>query len=60
VHAQGAELQVVDEAVRKVADKLALYVAKNGRNFEDVTRNRNPGESPFMYDSPSDNTNSRK
>ena len=35
--------------VRQVADKLASFVAKNGRQFEDVTRQRNPGDSPFKY-----------
>lgn len=36
--------------VRQVADKLASFVAKNGRQFEDITRQRNPGDSPFKYD----------
>ncbi|CAM0950867.1 unnamed protein product [Alopecurus aequalis] len=35
--------------VRQVADKLASFVAKNGRQFEDVTRQRNPGDSPFKF-----------
>lgn len=38
-----------DPAVKKVADKLASFVAKNGRQFEDVTRQRNPGDTPFKY-----------
>jgi hypothetical protein len=33
--------------VRKVADKLAEFVAKNGRSFEEVTRQRNPADGPF-------------
>lgn len=36
--------------VRQVADKLASFVAKNGRQFEDITRQKNPGDSPFKYD----------
>ena len=39
--------------VRQVADKLASFVAKNGRQFEDITRQKNPGDSPFKYDGPS-------
>lgn len=35
--------------MRKVADKLASFVAKNGRQFEDVTRQKNPGDTPFKY-----------
>jgi len=31
----------------KNAEKLAEYVAKNGRSFEDLTRERNPGNTPF-------------
>lgn len=38
-----------DSAVKKVADKLASFVAKNGRQFEHVTRQRNPGDTPFKY-----------
>lgn len=37
----------INNEVRKAAVKLAEYVAKNGRSFEDVTRDRNPGDSPF-------------
>ncbi len=33
--------------MRKVADKLAEFVAKNGRSFEEVTRQRNPADGPF-------------
>jgi hypothetical protein len=36
--------------VRQVADKLASFVAKNGRQFENITRQRNPGDTPFKYD----------
>ena len=35
--------------MRKVIEKLADFVAKNGRSFEDVTRQRNPENSPFRY-----------
>eukprot|EP00246_Nothoceros_aenigmaticus_P004051 TRINITY_DN15357_c0_g1_i1.p1 TRINITY_DN15357_c0_g1~~TRINITY_DN15357_c0_g1_i1.p1 ORF type:complete len:497 (+),score=97.61 TRINITY_DN15357_c0_g1_i1:249-1739(+) len=35
--------------VKKVADKLASFVAKNGRRFEEITRQKNPGESPFRF-----------
>ena len=38
-----------DLAVKNVADKLATFVAKNGRQFENVTRQRNPGDTPFKY-----------
>ncbi|KAG9450686.1 hypothetical protein H6P81_010651 [Aristolochia fimbriata] len=38
-----------DPAVKKVADKLANFVAKNGRQFENVTRQRNPGDTPFKF-----------
>ncbi|KAG6514666.1 hypothetical protein ZIOFF_025035 [Zingiber officinale] len=38
-----------DSAVKKVADKLASFVAKNGRQFEHVTRQRNPGDTPFKF-----------
>ena len=33
--------------MRKVIEKLADFVAKNGRSFEAVTRQRNPENSPF-------------
>ncbi|XP_043690489.1 SURP and G-patch domain-containing protein 1-like protein isoform X2 [Telopea speciosissima] len=36
-----------DPGVKKVADKLASFVAKNGRQFEHITRQRNPGDTPF-------------
>lgn len=32
-----------------MATKLAEFVARNGRQFEEVTRQRNPGETPFKY-----------
>jgi splicing factor 4 len=35
--------------VRQVADKLACFVAKNGRQFENITRQRNPGDTPFKF-----------
>lgn len=38
-----------DPEVKKVADKLSLFVAKNGRQFENITREKNPGNSPFRY-----------
>ncbi|CAA6661585.1 unnamed protein product [Spirodela intermedia] len=38
-----------DLAVRNVADKLAGFVAKNGRQFENITRQRNPGDTPFKF-----------
>lgn len=36
-----------DQEVKKVADKLATFVAKNGRQFENITREKNPGDTPF-------------
>ncbi|KAJ7949135.1 SURP and G-patch domain-containing protein 1-like protein [Quillaja saponaria] len=38
-----------DPAVKKVADKLASFVAKHGRQFEDVTRQKNPGDTYFKF-----------
>lgn len=35
--------------MKKVADKLASFVAKNGRQFENVTRQKNPGDTPFKF-----------
>ncbi|KAK9808497.1 hypothetical protein WJX73_001245 [Symbiochloris irregularis] len=43
-----ADLGPSDE-VKKVADKLAEFVAKNGRSFEDVTRSRNTPDGPFKF-----------
>uniref|UniRef100_A0A383WIT6 G-patch domain-containing protein n=1 Tax=Tetradesmus obliquus TaxID=3088 RepID=A0A383WIT6_TETOB len=39
----------IDPQVREVADKLADFVAKNGRHYEDMTRDRNPGNTPFKF-----------
>ena len=36
-----------DPEVEKVAEKLAEFVARNGRSFEGVTKQRNPGDTPF-------------
>ncbi|KAK9283059.1 hypothetical protein L1049_011287 [Liquidambar formosana] len=38
-----------DPTVKKVADKLASFVAKNGRQFENITRQKNPGDTPFKF-----------
>lgn len=38
-----------DPAVRTVADRLATFVAKNGRQIEHVTRQKNPGDTPFKF-----------
>lgn len=38
-----------DVKVREAADKLAEFVAKNGRSFEEITKQRNPGETPFKF-----------
>ncbi|GFY90452.1 SWAP (Suppressor-of-White-APricot)/surp domain-containing protein [Actinidia rufa] len=38
-----------DPTVKKVADKLASFVAKNGRPFEHITRQKNPGDTPFKF-----------
>ncbi|XP_010503934.1 PREDICTED: SURP and G-patch domain-containing protein 1-like protein isoform X3 [Camelina sativa] len=38
-----------DPTVKKVADKLASFVAKHGRPFEHITRQKNPGETPFKF-----------
>jgi splicing factor 4 len=37
----------MDPAVQEAADKLADFVAKNGRQYEDMTRERNPGNTTF-------------
>lgn len=39
--------QRMDPAVQEAADKLADFVAKNGRQYEDMTRERNPGDTTF-------------
>lgn len=38
-----------DPAVRNVADRLATFVAKHGRKIEHVTRQKNPGDTPFKF-----------
>ncbi|CAN8254699.1 unnamed protein product [Cochlearia groenlandica] len=38
-----------DPNVKKVADKLASFVAKHGRPFEHITRQKNPGDTPFKF-----------
>ncbi|KAJ9562982.1 hypothetical protein OSB04_008142 [Centaurea solstitialis] len=38
-----------DPTIKKVADKLASFVAKNGRQFEHITRQKNPGDTPFKF-----------
>ncbi|KAL5549779.1 hypothetical protein UlMin_005010 [Ulmus minor] len=38
-----------DPSVQKVADKLASFVAKNGRQFEHIARQKNPGDTPFKF-----------
>ena len=40
-----------DLEVKKVADKLAHFVAKNGRQFEDLTRRKNSDNPLFRYGS---------
>jgi hypothetical protein len=37
----------MDPDVREAADKLAEFVAKNGRKYEVMTRERNPGNTTF-------------
>ncbi|XP_050210149.1 SURP and G-patch domain-containing protein 1-like protein [Mercurialis annua] len=44
-----APLPPSDPAVKKAADRLASFVAKNGRQFEDTTRQKNPGDTPFKF-----------
>ncbi|KAL3832917.1 hypothetical protein ACJIZ3_007653 [Penstemon smallii] len=38
-----------DPTVRNAADKLASFVAKNGRHFENITMQKNPGDTPFKF-----------
>eukprot|EP00884_Botryococcus_braunii_P010453 jgi/Botrbrau1/19409/Bobra.0338s0036.1 len=38
-----------DPEVLKVIEKLAEFVAKNGRSLEDLTRERNSEEGPFRF-----------
>ncbi|KAG2451265.1 hypothetical protein HYH02_003872 [Chlamydomonas schloesseri] len=41
---------LVDAETQEVATKLADFVAKNGAQFEDLTRERNPGpDTPFSF-----------
>lgn len=35
--------------MKNVADRLAIFVAKNGRQLEHLTRQKNPGDTPFKY-----------
>lgn len=42
-----AATENLDADTKSVADKLAAFVAKNGRSFEDMTREKNPGDTPF-------------
>ncbi|XP_077210386.1 SURP and G-patch domain-containing protein 1-like protein isoform X2 [Tasmannia lanceolata] len=37
------------DVVKRAADKLASFVAKNGRQFEHITRQKNPGDTPFKF-----------
>ncbi|KAK9690144.1 hypothetical protein RND81_09G107700 [Saponaria officinalis] len=38
-----------DPAVKKAADRLASFAAKNGRQIENITRQKNPGDTPFRF-----------
>ncbi|KAL3615375.1 hypothetical protein CASFOL_041036 [Castilleja foliolosa] len=38
-----------DPTVKNIADKLASFVAKNGRQLEYVTRQKKPGDTPFKF-----------
>ncbi|KAI3774131.1 hypothetical protein L1987_48675 [Smallanthus sonchifolius] len=38
-----------DPTVKKAADNLASFVAKNGRQIEHITRQKNPGDTPFKF-----------
>ncbi|XP_076916163.1 SURP and G-patch domain-containing protein 1-like protein [Bidens hawaiensis] len=38
-----------DPIVKKAADNLATFVAKNGRQIEHITRQKNPGDTPFNF-----------
>ncbi|XP_047310741.1 SURP and G-patch domain-containing protein 1-like protein isoform X2 [Impatiens glandulifera] len=38
-----------DPGVKKAVDHLAIFVAKHGRQFENVTRQKNPGDTPFKF-----------
>ncbi|OMO80857.1 SWAP/Surp [Corchorus olitorius] len=38
-----------DPTVKKFADNLANFVAKHGRQIEHITRQKNPGDTPFKF-----------
>ncbi|KAK1422918.1 hypothetical protein QVD17_18207 [Tagetes erecta] len=38
-----------DPTVKKAAENLASFVAKNGRQIEHITRQKNPGDTPFKF-----------
>ncbi|KAI3824760.1 hypothetical protein L1987_06231 [Smallanthus sonchifolius] len=38
-----------DPIVKKAAENLASFVAKNGRQIEHITRQKNPGDTPFKF-----------
>ncbi|XP_058203718.1 SURP and G-patch domain-containing protein 1-like protein isoform X1 [Rhododendron vialii] len=38
-----------DSTVKEVADRLANFVAKHGRSIEHITRQKNPGDTPFKF-----------
>lgn len=44
---QQQQHQRMDPAMQEAAGKLADFVAKNGRQYEDMTRERNPGDTTF-------------
>lgn len=45
----GSSLGQLSAEAIKACDRLAEFVAKNGRNFEDMTRDRNLGDTPFKF-----------
>ncbi|MEW5318373.1 MAG: hypothetical protein WDW38_009598 [Sanguina aurantia] len=47
--ASASSTSPLDEETKGIADKLALFVGKNGRSYEELTRQRNPGASPFRF-----------
>ncbi|MEW5301388.1 MAG: hypothetical protein WDW36_004249 [Sanguina aurantia] len=47
--ASASNASPLDEETKGIADKLALFVGKNGRSYEELTRQRNPGASPFRF-----------
>lgn len=44
-----ADAYIGDPEVKKVIEKLAEFTARNGRSFEDITRERNSEDGPFKY-----------